>query len=141
MEYMLIVALTLALILPTTYIFYNYSKESSQEITDAQITKLGRSIVDTAASIFYTGSGSRTTLKLDIPKGVSSALIIDGRELVFNVTTSFGVSEAVFFSSVNLTTISSNCIVNVCRIPELASSGIINLKIEALNNSVLIEPK
>ena len=131
LEYLLIVALTFAIIVPTTYLFYNYSRESSQEITDAQITKLGRSIVDSAESIFYSGQGSKTALELNIPDSVYSALIIDGRELVFNVTTTFGVSEIVFFSSVNITTLSQNCNANVCRIPELGNSGLKKVKIEA----------
>src|SRR3989338_2662318 len=131
LEYLLVVALTFVIIVPTTYLFYNYSKESSQEITDAQITKLGRSIVDSAESIFYSGQGSKTVLELNIPDSVYSALIIDGRELVFNVTTTFGVSEIVFFSSVNITTLSQNCNANVCRIPELGNSGLKKVKIEA----------
>lgn len=131
LEYLLIVAMTFAIIVPTTYLFYNYSRESSQEITDAQITKLGRSIVDSAESIFYSGQGSKTVLELNIPDSVDSALIIDGRELVFNVTTTFGVSEIVFFSSVNITTSSQNCNANICRIPELGSSGLKKVRIEA----------
>ena len=97
LEYLLIVGITFAIIIPTTYLFYNYSKESSQEISDSQITKIGRDIVDTAELIFYSGQGSKTTLQLNIPKNVEKALIIDGKELVFNVTTSFGISEIVFF--------------------------------------------
>ena len=138
LEYLLVVALTFAIILPTIYLFYNYSKESSTEITDAQITKLGRSIVDAAETIFYSGQGSKTTLELNIPDNIESALIIDGRELVFNVTTSFGISEIVFFSSINMTT--TNCTVNICKVPELASSGLKKLKIEAMSkDSVKIE--
>src|SRR3989338_10663579 len=112
LEYLLVVALTFVIIVPTTYLFYNYSKESSQEITDAQITKLGRSIVDSAESIFYSGQGSKTVLELNVPENVYSAQIIDGREFVFNVTTTFGISEIVFFSSVNMST-PSNCNANV----------------------------
>ncbi len=133
LEYLLVVALTFAIIVPTTYLFYNYSKESSQEIIDAQITKLGTSIIDAAKTIFYSGQGSKTTLEINIPENVESAQIIDGRELVFNITTSFGTSEIVFFSSVNITTISSNCIVNTCKLPELASSGLKKVKIEAVS--------
>ena len=140
LEYLLIVALTFAIIVPTTYLFYNYSKESSLQINDAQITRLGRNIVDSAESIFYSGQGSKTVLELNVPDNTASAVIIDGRELVFNITTDFGVSEIVFFSSVNLTTIGSNCIVNTCNIPELGSSGLKKVKIEAVNaNSVKIE--
>ncbi len=133
LEYLLVVALTFAIIVPTTYLFYNYSKESSQEIIDAQITKLGTSIIDAAKTIFYSGQGSKTTLEINIPENVESAQIIDGRELVFNITTSFGTSEIVFFSFVNITTIASNCNANICNIPELASSGLKKVKIEAVS--------
>lgn len=141
LEYLLIVALTFAIILPTTYLFYNYSKESSQEITDAQITKIGRSVVDAAESIYYSGQGSKSVLELNIPDNVVSALIIDGRELVFNLSTESGVSEIVFFSAINLTTISSNCIENVCTLPELGSSGLKKIKLETVSkDSVSITP-
>ena len=80
LEYLLVVALTFAIIVPTTYLFYNYSRESSQEIADAQVTKLGKSIVDTAETIFYSGQGSKTTLELNIPDNVGSVAIIDGRK-------------------------------------------------------------
>ena len=135
----MVVALTFAIIIPATYLFYNYSKESSQQITDAQITKIGRSIVDTAGVIFYSGQGSKTVMELNIPDNIGSAVIIDSRELVFNLTTTFGVSEIVFFSSVNLTT-SSSCNLNVCRMPQLAQPGAKKVKIEAIDkNSVSID--
>jgi len=138
LEYLLVVALTFAIIVPTTYLFYNYSKESSQQITDSQITKLGRGIVDSAETMFYSGKGSKTTLDVNVPDNIASAVIIDGRELVFNVTTSSGSSEIVFFSSVNLT--SSNCNVNVCSIQGLAPSGTKKVKVEVTSsNSVSVE--
>lgn len=137
LEYLLIVALTFAIIVPTTYLFYNYSKESSQEITDAQITKLGRSIVDSAESIFYSGQGSKTVLELNVPENVYSAQIIDGRELVFNVTTTFGISEIVFFSSVNMSTSSQNCNANICKVTGLSNSGLKRVKIEAISKDTV----
>ena len=140
LEYLLVVAMTFIIIVPTAYLFYAYSKESSEEITDAQIIKLGRSIVDAAESIFYSGQGSKTELELNVPDNIKSALIIDGVELVFKISTSSGFSEIVFFSSVNMTTISSNCIDNICNLPELASSGLKKVKIEAITKeSVIIE--
>lgn len=139
LEYLLIVALTFAIIIPTTYLFYNYSRESTQEISDAQLTKLGRSIVDTAESIFYSGQGSKTILELNMPENVESAYIIDGKELIFNTTTEFGTSELVFFSSVNITT-PSGCSLNVCMISNLATSGFKKVKLSASSkDSVTIE--
>ena len=139
LEYILVVALTFAIIIPTTYLFYNYSKESSQKITDTQITNIGRSIVDSAQTMFYSGQGSKTTLDINVPQNVVGATIIDGRELVLNLTTSFGISEIVFFSPVNITT-GSGCTGNICNIPGLASSGVKKVKVEAINkNSVSID--
>ncbi len=138
LEYLLVVALTFAIIVPTTYLFYNYSKDSSQQITDSQIAKLGRGIVDSAETMFYSGKGSKTTLEVNVPDSIASAVIIDGRELVFNVTTSSGSSEIVFFSSVNLT--SSGCNINVCIIQGLAQSGSKKVKVEVTqSNSVSVE--
>ena len=138
LEYLLIVALTFAIIIPTTYLFYNYSRQSTQEITDAQITKLGRSIVDTAESIFYSGQGSKTTLELNVPDNVLGASIIDGRELVFNISSDMGTSEIVFFSSVNIT--AAACSGNACSLDQLASSGLKKVKLSAQSkDSVTIE--
>ena len=137
LEYLLIVALTFAIIVPTTYLFYNYSKESNQEISDSQITKLGRSIIDSAESIFYSGQGSKTVLELNVPDNVKAVQIIDGREMVFNASTSFGTSEIVFFSKVNITAIGSNCANNICNIPDLANSGLKNVKVEAITKDTV----
>jgi hypothetical protein len=137
LEYLLVVALTLAIIVPTIYLFYNYSRESSQEIADAQITKIGTGIIDAAKTIFYSGQGSKTTLELNMPDNIQNAVIIDGKELVFNVSTSFGISEIVFFSSVNITTLATNCTANICYIPGLASSGLKKVKIEAISKDTV----
>lgn len=139
MEYLLVVALTFAIMVPTTYLFYNYSKESSQEISDAQATKIGRSIVDTSEAIYYSGKGSKTILDLNIPDSVRAARIIEGREFVLNISTPAGESELVFFSGVNLTTDSSLCSSIQCDIPELGSPGLKKVKIEAIDrNSINI---
>ena len=139
-EYVIIIALTFAIIIPTTYLFFNYSKDSSQEIVDAQLTKMGRGIIDSAETIFYSGEGSKTLLEINVPKGISAASIVDGRELVFNMTTDAGTSEIVFFSSVNLTTDGANCVSNACSLPLLPEEGFKRIKIEAVNrNSVSIE--
>ena len=137
LEYLLVIALTFAIIIPTAYLFYNYSKDSVQEIADAQVAKLGKSIVDTAEAIFYSGEGSKATLELNIPDNVDSAILIDGRELVFNITTNFGTSEIVFFSLVNISTTGSNCNANICSMPELASSGLKKMKIEAISKDTV----
>ena len=139
-EYLLVIALTFVLIVPTTYLFYNYSKESTQEITDALITKIGRNIIDAAELIFYSGKGSKTVLELNIPDNIDGAVIIDNKEIVFNVSSTYGISEVVFFSSVNITGPMLNCNENLCDMPELARQGFKKVKVEAITkDSVSIE--
>lgn len=139
LEYMLVIAITFAIIVPTTYLFYSYSKGSSEEVKDSQIINIGRSIIDTAQTIFYSGQGSKATLELNVPDNIESAKIIDNRELVFKLITSLGTSDIVFFSStVKLTT--SGCTSSACEIPQLASSGLKKVKLEVINkDSVKIE--
>ncbi|MBI2558930.1 hypothetical protein HYW20_06425 [Candidatus Woesearchaeota archaeon] len=139
LEYVMIVALTFLIVVPTTYLFYSYSKESSQEISDAQVTKLGRGIIDASESIFYSGQGSKTVLELNVPDRVQGAKIIDGRELVFTVSSSVGDTELVFFSSVLITTTGCSPPPSVCQIPQLGSSGFKKVKVEAITaNAVTI---
>ena len=133
MEYLLIVALTFVLVVPSSYLFYNYSRDSSQELVDAQITNIGRTIINSAESLFYSGQGSKTTLEVNVPDNVASSVIIDGKELVFNVTTPFGTSEIVFFSSINLTTDGANCNGNICSLAWLGSPGFKKVKLETVS--------
>jgi len=102
LEYLMIIALTLGIILPTTYLFFQYASESNDQILDAQINKIGRSIVDTAGSVFYFGKDAKIVLEINMPKNVNDINIIDKRELVFNIDTQIGETEMVFFSSVDI---------------------------------------
>jgi len=138
MEYLIVVGIAFLVMIPATYFFFSFSKESGQEISTSQLDSIGREMVETAESLFYGGSGSKTTMRLSIPEGVQHALIVDQRELVFNVSTAIGHSELVFFSRVNLTS-AQGCGVGSCSIPQLASAGTKQVRLTALNSSVLIE--
>lgn len=132
LEYLLIVALTFIILVPAAYLFYGYSKQSSQEVKDSQITQLGRSIVDTAETIFYSGSGSKTELELNMPDNVNGVRIVGGRELVFNIRTESGDMDLVFFSKVSLTT--TVCSTANGDIIGLEKAGLKTLKIEAIRD-------
>ena len=44
-EYLAVLALTLVIIVPSIYLFYNYSKQSKEEVTDSQIISIGKQII------------------------------------------------------------------------------------------------
>jgi hypothetical protein len=139
MEYLIVVGIALLFMLPATYFFFSFSKESGREISTSQLDAVGREIVETAESLYYSGAGSKTTLQASIPEGVLSASIVDQRELAFNISSAAGYSELVFFSRVNLTNAQQNCQLGPCSIQELASAGAKQIRLTALNSSVMIE--
>ena len=105
LEYLMIIALTLGIIVPTAYLFFRYSSESNVQIVDAQIIQIGRSIIDTAQSVYFSGEGSKIVLEVNMPKNVDDVYILASRELVFKIISEIsgtGETESVFFSSVNI---------------------------------------
>ena len=131
-EYLVIIALTLGIIVPTTYLYFNYGSETNVRIIDAQINQIGRSMIDTAENVYYSGESSKIILQLNMPDNVRNAFIINNRELVLNVTTVLGENEAVFFSAVNIT--SSSCADSVCSLNDIASVGSQKVKFESVSN-------
>ena len=139
MEYLMIVALTLGIIVPTTYLFFRYSSESTIEIIDAQINQVGRSIMDTAESVYFSGEGSRIVLELSMPKNVADINIVANRELVFDITSEIGETEAVFFSSsgISITSddTSDDCVNNGnCKLADITGPGLEKIKIESVDD-------
>ena len=102
-EYLMIIALTLGIIVPTSYLFFRYSSESNIQIVDAQLTEIGRTIIDTAESVYFSGTGSKIVLEINMPKSVYDVEILGNKELVFRLFSEIsatGESEVVFFSSI-----------------------------------------
>jgi len=130
-EYLMIIALTVAIIVPMTYLFFRYSADSNTKILDSQINQIGRNMVDTAESVFFSGEDSKIVLELNMPDNVIDVYIIDERELIFNVTTTIGVNEVVFFSDVNIT--SNSCLDEKCSLTEIATSGLKKVKFLSVN--------
>ena len=124
----MIVALTMGIIIPTAYLVFQYSSESSTQIIDAQINQIGRNIIDTAETVYFSGKGSKIILELNMPKNVIDASILAKRELVFKITSDIGETEAVFFSSVNIP------IAEDGDLSGIAGSGLKKIKIQSVGD-------
>ncbi len=70
MEYVMIAGFVALVIIPTTFIFYRYASDSSDEIDRAQVDKFGRDVVSTAETVYYLGPPSRIVLEERLPKNV-----------------------------------------------------------------------
>lgn len=103
-EYIMVVAIGLVVIVPIIYMFYSYSHGSTAEIETAKIQKMGNDIINNAENIYYLGEPSRTVLKGTMPDGVKNISIARDwdkniNEVVFILQDG---SELAFFSNVNL---------------------------------------
>ena len=140
LEYLMITALVLGIIVPTTYILFRTTSESNVKILYSQINQIGNNIIDTAETVFFSGEGSRIVLEVNMPKGVTNVKILANRELVFDIVSELGTAEAVFFSKVTIPIISDDstagCINNGnCGLSDLAGEGLKRINIEAIDVS------
>jgi len=139
LEYLMIIAITLAIIVPTTYLFFSYSSESNVEIIYSQINQIGRSMIEVAETVYYSGESSKVILTLNMPENVRGINIIRNRELVFNITSVVGETEVVFFSAVNISSLSCPTL-NLCSLSDISGVGLKKIKFQSIanGNQVLI---
>lgn len=138
-EYLMIIGITLGIILPTTYLFFRYSSQSNEQIIDSQINQLGKSIIDTAEIVYFSGKDSKIILELNIPKNLESVDILGGRELVFTKLSEIGENDMVFYSSADIPIES-----DATTLAYIASPGLKKIRIQAVDDGaggtkVLIE--
>jgi len=136
LEYLIIIAITLGVIVPTTYLFFTYSAKSSLQITDSQINNIGNVLTDTAESVYYSGKDSKIVVDLNVPDAVDNLTIIDNRELVFGLDTEIGKYDLVYFSKVNLT--SNSCSGNACDLNDIVTGGLNKVRIQAIGGGKVL---
>jgi hypothetical protein len=100
-EYILIFAFVLAILIPLIVLFVNRSSDVTAEVTSRQVQSVGQAIVDRAESVYYLGEPSKATVRVFLPEGIDS-VNLTGRELVFRLRTVGGPSDIVISSAVNL---------------------------------------
>jgi len=137
MEYMLIVGFALVVIIPATFLFYNYSRGSNDELIASQINSIGVEMLDSVERMYIGGEHQWETLKLNLPDTVTEMYILDNTELVIEYNTQSGLSEAVFFSDINMTTPTTDCVGNVCNFS--INPGYIKVRVESKGDYVLLK--
>ncbi|MFH1506667.1 MAG: hypothetical protein ABIE94_06825 [archaeon] len=136
MEYMLIVAFALVVIIPATFLFYNYSKGSNDELVGSQMSSIGLEILDSSERMFIGGEHQWETLKFNLPDQFKEMYILDYSELVIEYYTQTGTSQAVFFSDIEIRT-------ENCTVPSLCTfsfnPGYIRVRVESKGDYVLLK--
>ncbi|MDD5086151.1 MAG: hypothetical protein PHV16_00175 [Candidatus Nanoarchaeia archaeon] len=135
-EYLLVGALLVLVILPTIYFFYSYSHSSQEEIKKGQITKVGNDLVDITEQVYYLGYPSKVTVESTMPEGIVGIEVWENNELVFFLEDG---SQIPFQSNVNIT--SNRKCTGICKsnfTSEFYSPGLKRIVIEAKQDYVLI---
>ena len=101
-EYLIIIGISFAILIPGGYFFYNYSQSSNDATIRTQIIQIGNSMLTSAESIYGLADGSLVTIDLHYPKNIRDVYILDDSELVIKYELGSGMNEAVFFSKVKL---------------------------------------
>ena len=99
MEYLIIVAFVIFLILGLLGFFYFYSTSVQDTLRINQMSTFANKLLSTAESVFYAGEPSKSTITAYLPKGVTNIQILEQR-LVFTYSTASGESKTSFTSPV-----------------------------------------
>jgi hypothetical protein len=133
MEFIMVIALSMMILLPGIYLFRNYAFESSDQITTARLNEVSNIILMKAKKMYYYGPPSKSTIELDMPPQLGSMYVIanpDNTEeteyyLGFSLLTSRGTEEITYYSDVPLKiaglNITGNC--DVCLDYDYCSCG------------------
>lgn len=142
LEYLMIIAITLGIIIPTTYMFFRYSTESNAKLIDSQVNQIGKGIIDAAETVYFSGEGAKVILDINMPKEVEDIDIIARKELVFKLAPPVN-AELVFFSHIRVPIISNDtdtrCIdYGNCDLSSLAGVGLKKVQLKSFNDNGIL---
>jgi hypothetical protein len=102
-EYLIILGVTLAAIIPAGYFFYSYSRTQNDDSVRSQVAQIGEQILIDAETVYGLAEGSLITRDLKYPPNILSIKILGRSELVIAYDLGSGPTEAVYFSKLNIT--------------------------------------
>jgi hypothetical protein len=132
-EYILLAGIALLFVMGGAMIFYNYSLKSNDDLSRSLVSKIGEQVVNSAEKVYYVGGDSWETIKFTLPGTVKKMYVPNPKELVILYESRGGLSEAIFFSDINMTTPYSDG--NISAEPH---SGLNIIKVTSYGNYVNI---
>jgi hypothetical protein len=106
-EYLVILGVVMAMLLPAVYLFYSNGQANSNLVAVERLTEIGNNLLASSEYVYPFGSGSKTTLEFDSIRGVSNITVKGqgnplGTELVINLEMNGANQSLVFFSKYSL---------------------------------------
>lgn len=103
-EYLVVLGIALALLIPTVYFFYNTTSTASQSMDAQQIGRIGYEIIANAESVYAMGEPSWVTMDIRLPDSFITGIIVDEKELVLTFRRSGRRSDITILSTVPIVT-------------------------------------
>jgi uncharacterized protein (UPF0333 family) len=101
LEYMAVVGITTIVAISLLVLSNYYSKQIGDTIDTTQLDGIAKDIVDTAQSVYYFGEPSKSTLKVYLPKGITS-VTVGPDQINFRIRTDSGETDVFYPSDVTL---------------------------------------
>ncbi len=131
LEFIIIVGMVMFFVVTGSIVLFSYSSRTNDEVTRTNIHKIGLDIADSVEKVYYIGENSWETVRINTPTNVRNISIVDDyEELVISYDGRGGVSEAVFFISVNVTGPENGVVTNhsgLALIKVVSSGNIVNV--------------
>lgn len=123
LEYLMVVGFVVFVVILLLGLAIFYTATAQDSIALNQLTNFANKILNSAETVYFAGEPSRLTITTYLPEGVNE-FSIQENSLVFNISTSSGITLTVFPSSVPLDTSSTfNLVEGVKRLQIVATSS------------------
>lgn len=98
-EYIIIVGFVVFLVIGTLGVAIFYASGAKESIKFNQLNSFANKIVSSAETVYYAGEPSQVTISAYLPDGIEG-IEIQGKDIVFNVSTGSGLTRIAFSSDV-----------------------------------------
>ncbi|MFP4117837.1 MAG: hypothetical protein ACLFTR_02845 [Candidatus Woesearchaeota archaeon] len=103
-EFMMIVGIAFTLMIPSLFLFQQFSAQSSERIISGQINSFGREMISAVESMYYYGESSKVKVAFNAPEKIQDMYINAGgeglNEFVITARLYGGETDFVFFTDV-----------------------------------------
>jgi uncharacterized protein (UPF0333 family) len=94
MEYMLILGFMFLLLIPLLVVYATTQKQSTDQLTEGQVLKVGNTIRDAAERIYFAGDPAQETISLYFPERIQQ-INITNKSIVFVMSGGAGSYDLV----------------------------------------------
>jgi len=108
LEYLIIIGLSFAILIPAGDFFYDYSRSSNDETVRSQVNDLGNKILVNAEAVYGLTGDSMITLDLTYPDKTLDMYVLNNGEIIIKYELQSGINEAVFFSRIPISGLYDN---------------------------------